>query len=125
MKGKNNEILKKIKGIMSDKKSQISINVVIEGLITILLVSITFNALSFNKISEASLNLVNSFFGGIKYLNDSFSGSFLGGYMAIRVYRLQKSYEKKQQVKRLMFLLLSTYKNIKLFQIQGTLDTIK
>lgn len=108
----------------------------------ILIVSLIANLLSVRYLQsvviEVTTNIANILDSSIKELivfakdisSDysgllGFLGSFLGGSIAIWVFRLQRKSDEKQGKKRLMFLLLSTYKQISIFEINGYLKQLR
>lgn len=124
------EIIMMILDMIKDSKHVI--------MVIALLVSFVINILSMEQlqttINNISTSMNSSFESGIHWIKSlssdysgvlGFLGSFLGGCMAIFVYKLQVKNQKKQDIKRLMFLTLDTYKSMKILDLNGNLNLLR
>ncbi|AUN12779.1 hypothetical protein [Paraclostridium sordellii] len=123
---------------ISNEDSGINIEFSLKFVKIILLISICFNFMTLKffqetvlelfKVLELILILILDF---LKHISSEYSGflgftgSVLGGCIAILVYKLQVKNQSSKEIKRLMFLTLDTYKSIKLLDLNGDLRMLR
>lgn len=139
------DIISKIKEFISGEDSGVSLEVskgLFNNIIIILMASILANIISIKSLESTFIEIskntaiildstIKELISGLKHISAQYSGvlgfagSFLGGCMAILVYKLQIRNQKKQELKRLMFLTLDTYRSVKLLDLNGDLNRLR